>query len=69
MKKDRESCDYCMPNIKEMVPIIGGYMTDEELLKVRDAIEVWGNVLHCGVAKLTCTPLLTTHQQILKNRK
>jgi hypothetical protein len=58
-----------MPNIKELLSAVGGYMTDEELKKTRDAIEALGSVCKCGDLKQTCVPLLTVQRVLNKNTK
>ena len=69
MRKEGESCSYCMPNLKELLSAVGGYMTDTELVKVRTAVEAIGSVCKCGDLKQTCVPLLTVQRVLNKNQK
>lgn len=59
-----EVCEYCIPEFRIIAKEVGGIMTDAELVKLRDGIEVLGAVLRCGEERLTCLPLLVISQQL-----
>ena len=62
MKSER--CDYCMPESKMILDMVGEFMTREELVAVRGGIEALGRVLHCGDEKEVCMPLLRVQKHI-----
>lgn len=65
-----EVCEYCIPEFSVIAKEVGGILTDAELIKLRDGIEVLGTVLKCGQERLTCMPLLIiSHQLRVRNGK
>ena len=65
-----EVCEFCIPDFRTIAKEVGEIMTDAELVKLRDGIEVLGTVLKCGEERLTCLPLLIiSHQLRVRNGK
>lgn len=63
-----ETCTFCIPQIKDIIDVVGGYTTDKELVEMRTGIEALGNVLKCGESRLTCQSLGVIHREIVRRR-